>query len=55
MVFGFSYNLGTSLGTPDTIKILQSPLKVVERYDTIFVLDQEKDRQRNGVRLRYKI
>jgi len=38
----YSYELGTVLGRPDTIKLLVSPQKVVERGDTIVVLDEER-------------
>jgi hypothetical protein len=44
-IYGFTYQLGTTLGAPDTIKLLQSPLKVVEKGDTIIVLDQDKERR----------
>ncbi len=37
--------MGTTLGKPDTIKILHTPLKVVEIADSIVVLDQESDKR----------
>ncbi len=37
-----TYELGTVLGRPDTIKLLVSPQKVVERGDTVVVLDEER-------------
>jgi hypothetical protein len=41
LVAQYVFEKGTTLGRPDTIKILVSPQKVVERGDTIVVLDEE--------------
>jgi len=41
LLFSYSYSLGTILGRPDTIKLLVSPQRVVERGDTVVVLDED--------------
>ncbi len=37
-----TYDLGTTLGRPDTVKILVSPQRVAEHGDRIVVLDEER-------------
>ncbi len=40
-ILNFSYTNDITLGAPDTIKILVNPIKVAEKNDTIYVIDQE--------------
>lgn len=40
-LFNFTYVKDITLGAPDTVKILVDPVRVVEKNDTIIVLDQE--------------
>jgi len=41
-LLNFTYTNDITLGAPDTIKILVNPIKVTEKNDTIYVVDQER-------------
>ncbi|MGB3477791.1 MAG: hypothetical protein WBB67_01375, partial [bacterium] len=41
ILLSFTYEKDITLGAPDTIKILVDPIKVIEKNDTIIVLDKE--------------